>query len=110
MPVVTLEPLVPKIEDPARYSTLDYFCFSLAVGLALTIVSLCFKLIWDKLREKIRKKCVNIFVLTFEKNCFHSRKRKVDDYDIVDGDTSDSETEVNKFDIRHYTSSSHVTT
>ncbi|KAL1494331.1 hypothetical protein ABEB36_009946 [Hypothenemus hampei] len=54
--MITLEPLIPKIEDPRSYDVLDYFFYSLAVGLSLTVVGLCFKVLWSSVRAKIKKK------------------------------------------------------
>ncbi|XP_050298582.1 uncharacterized protein LOC126737645 isoform X2 [Anthonomus grandis grandis] len=90
---VTLEPLTPEIENPTSFSAMDYVLYSLGIGLGLTILALCGKMAWSSCREKIRRR----------------KYRKHKPYDFVETESSDSEYEENKFDVRTYTSSSRIT-
>ncbi|KAF7286821.1 hypothetical protein GWI33_003878 [Rhynchophorus ferrugineus] len=87
IPIVTIEPLKPRIEDPTQYNVTDSFLYALAVGLTLTILGLCFKFILDKIAKHFKKRKLKTFQT----------------YDFVETDTSGSDQEENKFDVRTYT-------
>ncbi|XP_030750950.1 uncharacterized protein LOC115878562 [Sitophilus oryzae] len=90
--ILALEPLQPKIENPTEYNIIDTFLYALAIGISLTIIGLSVKLICNKISKNLKQ-----------------RKRRKLQYEFMDADTSDSEHEDNKFDIRTYISSSHIT-
>ncbi|XP_076258940.1 uncharacterized protein LOC143195534 [Rhynchophorus ferrugineus] len=85
--IVTIEPLKPRIEDPTQYNVTDSFLYALAIGLTLTILGLCFKFILDKIAKQFKKRKLKTFQT----------------YDFVETDTSGSDQEENKFDVRTYT-------
>ncbi|XP_066137843.1 uncharacterized protein [Euwallacea fornicatus] len=94
VPVITLEPLEPKIENPSNYNIMDYFLYCLAAGIGLTILGLLLKLILNKLRQKLKQR----------------KRRTPEEHELLETYSSGSEFEDNKFDMRTFTSSTKMTT
>ncbi|XP_072394810.1 uncharacterized protein [Diabrotica undecimpunctata] len=82
----TLIPVI-KNQDPSEYSFVDNLLLAIIIGLLATTIGLLFKVIFDNIRQSLRKK---------------KTKKNVQEYDIVEDFTGSSESE-DKFDLRDYT-------
>ncbi|XP_060523175.1 uncharacterized protein LOC132700074 [Cylas formicarius] len=83
---ITIQTLHPKIEDPTTYTNFDSFLYMIAIAIILTIFGLCIKIMYDKIKENIKRRRLT--------------KSKI--YEEIETESSGSESE-DRFDIRTYT-------